>query len=57
MEIAEGTLLKAETDGQFDLGRKEKRNTRKPVRADIGGPAVQLKGGCVCSVENVGRKK
>lgn len=37
MEIAEGTLLKAETDGQFDLGRKEKRNTRKPVQTDIGG--------------------
>lgn len=34
MEIAVKKLVKAETDGQFDSGRKRKKD-RKPVQTDI----------------------
>lgn len=34
MEIVEKKLLKAETDGQFDSGRKRKKD-RKPAQTDI----------------------
>lgn len=56
MEIAEKKLLTAETDGQFDLGRKRKKDKKASTDRHMR-PAAQLNGGCVCTVENVGRKK
>lgn len=47
-------MVKAETDGQFDSGGRKRlgdgpdRHTR---------PVARLKGGCVSTVENLGRKK
>lgn len=46
-------MVKAETDGQFDLGRKRQKDS--PDRHMR--PAARLKGGCVCTVGNLGRKK
>lgn len=56
MEIAEKKLLEAETDGQFDLRRKRKKDKKASPDRHMR-PAAQLNGGCVCTVENVGRKK
>lgn len=49
-------MVKAETDGQFDSGKKEKERQKAGPDRHMR-PAVQLKGGCVCTVENLGRKK
>ena len=49
-------MVKAETDGQFDSGKKEKERQKASPDRHMR-PAVQLKGGCVCTVENLGRKK